>query len=148
MLDIRRIMRLNQQLLQINRNFLICFIVSASLSAVIAQLLSDYENYLNTTFTIIFGYMIYFGIFSCLFYRDNRNRYKTMKSSLIKRELFALISSFGIGEIIYLGTRWPTLYYFLEIGIEPFLASLISEIIATACYMVTVTVFLRKTKTF
>ncbi len=148
MLDIRRIMRLNQQLLQINRNFLICFIVSASLSAVIAQLLSDYENYINTTFTIIFGYMIYFGIFSCLFYRDNRNRYKTMKSSLIKRELFALISSFGIGEIIYLGTRWPTLYYFLEIGIEPFLASLISEIIATACYMVTVTVFLRKTKTF
>ena len=148
MLDIRRIMRLNQQLLQINRNFLICFIVSASLSAVIAQLLSDYENYLNTTFTIIFGYMIYFGIFSCLFYRDNKNRYKTMKSSLIKRELFALISSFGIGEIIYLGTRWPTLYYFLEIGIEPFLASLISEVIATACYMVTVTVFLRKTKTF
>ncbi len=148
MLDIRRIMRLNQQLIQINRDFLICFIVSASLSAVIAQLLSDYENYLNTTFTIIFGYMIYFGIFSCLFYRDNRNRYKTMKSSLIKRELFALISSFGIGEIIYLGTRWPTLYYFLEIGIEPFLASLISEIIATACYMVTVTVFLRKTKTF
>ncbi len=71
-----------------------------------------------------------------------------MKSNLIKRELIALISSFGVGEIIYLGTRWPTLYYFLEIGIEPYLASLISEIIATACYMITVTVFLRKTKTF
>ena len=141
-------MRLNQQLLQINRNVLICFIVSASLSAVIAQLLSGYENYLNTTLTIIFGYIVYFGIFSCLFYWDNKRRYKTMKSSLIKRELFALISSFGVGEIIYLGTRWPTLYYFLEIGIEPYLASLISEIISTALYMVTVTVFLRKTKTF
>ncbi len=141
-------MRLNQQLLQINRNVLICFIVSASLSAVIAQLLSGYENYLNTTFTIIFGYMVYFGIFSCLFYWDNKKRYKVMKSSLIKRELFALISSFGVGEIIYLGTRCPTLYYFLEIGIEPYLASLISEIISTALYMVTVTVFLRKTKTF
>ena len=141
-------MRLNQQLLQINRNFLICFIVSASLSAVAAQLLSDYENYLNTTITIIIGYIVYFGIFSCLFYWDNIERYKTMKSNLIKRELIALISSFGVGEIIYLGTRWPTLYYFLEIGIEPFLASLISEIIATACYMTTVTVFLRKTKTF
>ena len=141
-------MRLNQQLLQINRNVLICFIVSASLSAVIAQLLSGYENYLNTTFTIIFGYIVYFGIFSCLFYWDNKRRYKTMKSSLIKRELFALISSFGVGEIIYLGTRWPTLYYFLEIGIEPYLASLISEIISTALYMITVTVFLRKTKTF
>ena len=141
-------MKLNQQLLQINRNVLICFIVSASLSAIIAQLLSGYENYLNTTFTIIFGYAIYFGIFSCLFYCDNKERYKTMKSSLIKRELLALISSFGVGEIIYLGIRWPTLYYFLEIGIEPYLASLISEIISTAFYMITVTVFLRKTKTF
>ena len=141
-------MKVNQQLLQINRSFLICFIISASLSAVAAQLLSDYENYLNTTFTIIFGYIIYFGIFSCLFYWDNKDRYKLMKSSLIKREILALISSFGVGEVIYLGIRWPTLYYFLEIGIEPYLASLISEIIATACYMISVTVFLRKTKTF
>ncbi len=141
-------MRLNPQLLQINRNFLICFIISASLSAVAAQLLSDYESYLNTTITIIIGYIVYFGIFSCLFYWDNIERYKTMKSNLIKRELIALISSFGVGEIIYLGTRWPTLYYFLEFGIEPYLASLISEVIATACYMTTVTVFLRKTKTF
>jgi len=141
-------MKLNQQLLQINRNFLICFIISASLSAAVAQILSDYDNYLNTTFTIIFGYIVYFGIFSCLFYWDNKGRYKTMKSSLIKKELLTLISSFGVGEIIYLLVRWPTLYYFLEIGIEPFLASLISEIISTACYMITVTVFLRKTKTF
>ncbi len=141
-------MKLNQQLLQINRNVLICFIISASLSAVVAQLLSDYESYLNTTFTIIFGYIMYFGIFSCLFYLDNKKRYKTMKSSLIKKELLALISSFGIGEVVYLGIRWPTLYYFLEIGIEPYLASIISEIIATALYMISVTVFLRKTKTF
>ena len=141
-------MKLNQQLLQINRNFLICFIISASLSAVFAQMLSNYESYLNTTFTIIFGYMIYFSIFSGLFYFDNKKRYKNMKSKLIKKEIISLISSFGIGEIIYLLTRWPSLYYFLEIGIEPYLASLISEIIATALYMISVTVFLKKTKTF
>jgi len=141
-------MKLNQQLLQINRSFLICFIVSASLSAVFAQVLSNYESYLNTTFTIIFGYIIYFGIFSSLFYLDNKERYKTMKSNLIKKELLTLLSSFGVGEIIYLGIRWPTLYYFLEIGIEPYIASLISEVIATACYMISVTIVLRKTKTF
>ena len=141
-------MKLNPQLLQINRNFLICFIISASLSAVSAQLLAEYENYLNTTITIVIGYIIYFGIFSVLFYFDNKDRYKSMKSNLMKRELLALISSFGVGEIVYLGIRWPTLYYFLEIGIEPYLASLISEIIATGCYMASVTVFLRKTKTF
>ena len=141
-------MKLNQQLLQINRSFLICFIVSASLSAVVAQLLVDYDNYLNTTITIIFGYIVYFGIFSGLFYWDNIERYKSMKKNLIKKELLAMISSFGVGEVIYLGIRWPTLYYFLEIGIEPYIASLVSEIIATACYMASVTIFLRKTRTF
>ena len=138
----------NQQLLRINRNVIICFVVSASLSAVVAQALAEQENYLNTTVTIIFGYVIYFGIFSCLFYLDNKNRYKSMQSKQIKKELLALISSFGVGEIIYLSVRWPTFYYFLEIEIEPFLASLVSEIIATGCYMIAITIFLRKTKTY
>ena len=139
---------MNQQLLQINRNFVICFIISASLSAVVAQLLSDYENQITTTITVGVGYGIYFGIFSLLFYLDNKNRYKQMNSKSIRKELFSMISSFGIGEIIYLAIRWPSLYYFLEIGIEPYIASLVSEIISTACYMATVTIFLRKTKTF
>jgi hypothetical protein len=145
---VKRIMKLNKHLLQINRNFIICFIASASLSAVAAQLLANYDNYLTTTITIIIGYVIYFGLFSSLFYIDNRKRYKTMESKLIKKELLKLISSFGVGEIIYLGIRWPSLYYFLEIGIEPYLASIISEIIATTCYMISVTIFLRKTKAF
>lgn len=141
-------MKMNQQLLQINRNFIICFIVSASLSAVVAQSLSEYENHLTTALTIGIGYVIYFGIFSFLFYFDNKNRYKQMKTSLIRKEIVSMISSFGIGEIIYLVIRWPSLYYFLEIGIEPYIASLVSEVISTACYMITVTIFLRKTKTF
>jgi hypothetical protein len=141
-------MKINQQLLQINRNFIICFIVSASFSAAIAQSLSEYENQITTTITIGAGYMVYFGIFSALFYLDNKNRYKQMKSSVIRKELFSMISSFGIGEIIYLIIRWPSLYYFLEMDIEPYIASLISEVISTACYMMTVSIFLRKTKTF
>jgi len=127
---------------------LICFAASASLSAITAQLLSDYDNYLTTTITIIIGYIAYFGIFSSLFYWDNIERYRGMKSHLVKKELFTLISSFGLGEIVYLGIRWPTLYYFLEIEIEPYLASILSEIIATICYIVSVTLFLRKTRTF
>ncbi len=141
-------MKSNQQLLQINRNFLICFVVSASLSAVVAQLLSDYENHLNTTITIVVGYVIYFGIFSGLFYLDNKNRYNQMNVNLIKKEIVTLVSSFGIGEVGYLGVRWPTFYYFLEIGIEPYLASLVSEIISMAFYMAIVSIFLRGTKTF
>jgi predicted Co/Zn/Cd cation transporter (cation efflux family) len=141
-------MNLNSQLLKINRNFLICFIISATISAIVAQLLSGFENHLTTTFTIVIGYGIFFGIFSVLFYLENKNRYKKMKSNLIKKELIGLISSFGIGEVVYLSIRWPSLYFFLELGIEPYLASLVSEIISTSCYMAIVSLFLRGTKTF
>ena len=141
-------MKLNQQLLQINRNFLICFVVSASLSAVIAQLLSGYASHINASITIVMGYVIYFGIFSGLFYLDNKNRYNQMNVNLIKKELVTLVSSFGIGEVGYLGVRWPTFYYFLEIGVEPYLASLVSEVISMAFYMAIVSIFLRGTKTF
>lgn len=141
-------MKISQQILQINRNFVICFVVSALSSAVISQILSEQDSFLNASITIAFGYMIYFIIFSTLFYWDNKSRYKTMQKSQIRREVFGLISSFGVGEIIYLVLRWPTLYYFLEIEIEPFIASITSEIIATACYMIAVTLFLQKTKTF
>jgi len=106
------------------------------------------EDGSSATITIIAGYAVYFGIFSVLFYWDNKNRYKQMSTSLIKKEILSMISSFGIGEIIYLAIRWPSLYYFLETNIEPYIASLVSEIIATVCYMITVTIFLRKTKTF
>ena len=141
-------MGVNKQLLQINRNFAICFVVSAIISAIIAETLSGYENHVNTTITIAAGYAIYFGIFSFLFYFDNKKRYKQMNSNLIKKELLHLLTSFGIGEIAYFCMRWPSFYYFLEMNIEPFIASLTSEIISTGIYMLIVTVFLKKVKTF
>ena len=141
-------MRLNQQLVQINRNFLICFIISASISALTAQLLSDYENHLITTITIIVGYITFFGVFGSLFYRDNKKRYRRLESDLVKKELIKLVSSFGIGEVFYLIVRWYSLFYFLEIEFEPFQSSLISEIIATSLYMSVISVFLKVTKTY
>ncbi len=141
-------MKLNRQLLQINRNIIICSAISISLSAIVAQIFEEQENYIITIIAISTGYVAYFGSFSVLFYFDNKNRYKSMKLNNIKKELIALISSLGVGEIIYLGIRVPSIYYFLEIGIEPYLASSISEIISTGCYMTSVTLFLRKTKTY
>ena len=91
-------MKLNKQLLQINRNFVICFIVAVVISATTAQLLSNYENYLNTTITVAVGYTTFFAIFAILFYLDNKNRYNKMESSLIKNELVKIISSFGVGK--------------------------------------------------
>ena len=141
-------MKFNRQILQINRNYAICFVAAAVLSATVAHHLSDYENYLNTTITVAIGYVSFFGVFAILFYFDNRTRYKQMESSQIRKEITKITFSLGIGEIVYLVVRWATLYYFLEIGIEAFLASLISSVIAAAVNMIIISIFLKKTNTF
>ena len=94
------------------------------------------------------GYAVFFGFFGCLFYLDNKKRYQAMKPKLIKKELIKLASSFGIGEIVYLGIRWSLMFYFLEIEIEPFAASLVSEAIATTFYLAVVSTVLKVTKAY
>ena len=141
-------MKLNQQLLKINRNFLVCFVVSASVSAITAQTFSDFPAHINTTITISVGYVSFFAIFLYMFYHDNKARYRQMSIHEIKKELVKLVSSLGVGEIFYLIIRWFLQFYFLENGFEPYLASLTSEIISTSFYMGLVSVILRVTKTY
>ena len=141
-------MKLNQQLLRLNRNILVCCIISALISAFVAQMLSEEESYLNTTLTILAGYGVFFGFFGFLFYLDNKKRYQAMRPKLIKKELLKLVSSFGIGEIVYIGIRWSLMFYFLEIELEPFAASLISEAIATLFYLIVVSSVLKVTKVY
>ncbi len=71
-----------------------------------------------------------------------------MESDSVKKELVKLVSSLGTGEVIYLVVRWSLQFYFLEMELEPFMASLTSEIIATSLYMILVSVFLKATKTY
>ena len=141
-------MELSQRLLRLNRNLLICCVISALISAFVAQMLSEEESYLNTTLTILAGYGVFFGFFGFLFYLDNKKRYQAMRPKLIKKELIKLASSFGIGEIVYLGIRWSLMFYFLEVEIEPFAASLVSEAIATTFYLAVVSTVLKVTKAY
>ena len=141
-------MELSQRLLRLNRNLLICCVISALISAFVAQMLSEEESYLNTTLTILAGYGVFFGFFGFLFYLDNKKRYQAMRPKLIKKELIKLASSFGIGEIVYPGIRWSLMFYFLEIELEPFAASLVSEAIATLFYLIVVSSALKVTKAY
>ena len=141
-------MELSQRLLRLNRNLLICCVISALISAFVAQMLSEEESYLNTTLTILAGYGVFFGFFGFLFYLDNKKRYQAMRPKLIKKELIKLASSFGIGEIVYIGIRWSLMFYFLEIELEPFAASLVSEAIATLFYLIVVSSALKVTKAY
>ena len=134
---------LNKEYLKLNKNLLIGFVFSTTVSALVAQILADQENYLNTTYTVIAGYIVFFSVFIIMFYIDFKHRYKLSSGQtdygLLKKELIQLISSLGIGEIVYFVVRWTTQYYFLDLNFEPYVASLSSEAISIVCYLFVVT---------
>ena len=134
---------LNKEYLKLNKNLLIGFVFSTTVSALVAQILADQENYLNTTYTVIAGYIVFFSVFIIMFYIDFKHRYKLSSGQtnygLLKKELIQLISSLGIGEIVYFAVRWTTQYYFLDLNFEPYVASLSSEAISIVCYLLVVT---------
>lgn len=141
-----------QEYLKLNKNILIAFTASIVISAVIAQILSNQSDYLNTTYTTIADYVIYFSVFSGLFYLDNRKKYHLESGGIdnakLRHDLKKLITSLGIAEIIYTVVRWALQYYFLTINYDPYLASIISQGISTIIYMVVVNLSVKITRLY
>ncbi|HXX05691.1 MAG TPA: hypothetical protein VEJ68_02605 [Candidatus Bathyarchaeia archaeon] len=131
-----------KEYLKLNKNILLGFCASIIISAIVAQYLSGQQNYVNATLTLVVDYVVYFSTFGALFYIDNRKKYllesgQVDKSSL-KTDLVKVVSSLGIGEIIYTICRWSLQYYLLTNSYHAYLASLIAQSISTCIYMITV----------
>lgn len=128
--------------LKLNKNLLFGYAASVVISAIAAQLLSEQENYLNTTFTLMVDYSVYLSVFGGLYYMDNRKKYKLKSGEtdwhVLKRDLIKLISSLGIGEIIYMIARWVLQYYLLTEVYEPYLASIIAQSISFVIFLIVV----------
>ncbi len=141
-----------QEYLKLNKNILIAFAASIIISAIFAQILSEQSDYLNTTFTTIVDYIIYFSVFSTLFYFDNRKKYLLPSGELdnkkLRNDLKKLITSLGIGEIIYTICRWIIQYYLLQINYDPYLASFVSQGISTIIYMIVVNLSVKLTRLY
>lgn len=133
--------QINKEYLKLNKKLLISILLSMAISAIVAQSLAEQETYLNSTLTIVTGYVVFFIIFGTQYYFDSRKKYGILyKNKKLKHELKRLVASLGIGEIFYLVIRWSTLFHFLNLDFEPYLASLISEAISLVSYMLAVTI--------
>ena len=138
-----------KQYLKLNRNILIAFAVDFVVSAMVAQMLVEQEHYLNTTITLLADHGTFLSILGFLLYFDNRNKYRLNSGtnwSLLKKDLVKIIASLGIAEIIYTIVRWGFQYYFLTVDYEPYLASIIGQIIAVSIYMVIINFLVKITK--
>lgn len=127
---------------KLNKNILAGFAASIVVSAIVAQSLVGQEDYLNTTYTLIVDYVVYFSIFGSLYYFDNRKKYQLESGQTdkiaLRKDLIKIITSLGIAEVVYTIVRWATQYYLLTINYEPYIASMLSQGISTIVYMIVV----------
>jgi hypothetical protein len=141
-----------QEYLKLNKNILIAFAASIIVSAIIAQILSDQADYLNTTYTTIADYVVYFSVFSGMFYLSNRKKYRLESGKTdtvkLKHDLKKLITSLGIAEAVYTIVRWVFQYYFLTINYDPYIASIISQGISTVIYMIVLNLIVKLTRLY
>jgi hypothetical protein len=141
-----------QEYLKLNKNILIAFAASIIISAIIAQILSDQDDLLNTTYTTIADYVIYFSVFSSLFYLDSRKKYRLESgrtdTTKLKQDLKKLITSLGIAEVVYTVARWALQYYFLTINYDPYLASITSQGLSTIIYMIILNLTVKITRLY
>lgn len=137
---------------KLNKNILIAFAASITISAVIAQILSEQADYLNTTYTLVADYVVYFSTFGGLYYLDNRKKY-LLKSgqtdnAKLKHDLIKIITSLGIAEVIYTIVRWLLQFYLLTIEYDAYLASIVSQVLSTIIYMIIVNLSVKMTRLY
>ena len=141
-----------QEYLKLNKNVFPGFLASIVISAIAADYFADQADYLNSSFTLIIDYLVFFSVFGGLFYLDNRKKYVLdngqKDNALLKSDLIKIISSLGIGEIVYTIVRWILQYYLLQIDYEPYMASIVSQSIALVIYMITLNLSVKFTKLY
>ena len=141
-----------REYLRLNKNILLAFVASIIISAIVADYLSDQQDYLNSTLTLVADYCIFFSTFGILFYIDNRKKYRTengeLKKLLLKSDLIKIVTSLGIGEIIYTIVRWSSQYYLLQIEYDAYMASIISQMISTVVYMIVLNFSVKMTRLY
>ena len=139
-----------KQYLKLNRNIFIAFAVDFIVSAIVAQMLIEQEHYLNTTLTLLADHGTFLSILGFLLYLDNRNKYRLNSGktnwSLLKTDLVKIIASLGVAEIVYTIVRWGFQFYFLTSDYEPYLASIMGQIIAVAIYLVIINFLVKITR--
>jgi hypothetical protein len=133
-----------KEYIRLNKNLIMSLAVALTLSAITAQLLSEQEAHINSSYTAVVDLVSFYGFFSALFYLDNRKKYRLESGQLdtprLKKDLIKIITSMGVGELVYVAARWFLQYYFLEMGYEAYLASLGAHIISFVLYVIVVNV--------
>ena len=131
-----------KEYLKLNKNIMLGFAASVVISAIASQEFAGQQNYVNATLTLVVDYVVYFSTFGTLFYFDNRKKYVLASGGIakaeLKRDLIKIISSLGIGEVVYTVSRWSLQFYLLSSSHPAYVSSIAAQSASTCIYLATV----------
>ena len=138
--------------LMLNKDVILALAASITLSAVVAEALSGQADYLNSTYSLIAGYCVYYAVFTTLYCVDNRKEYKLESGKTdiarLKTDLRKIVFAFGLAEAVYAAVRWAGQYYLLTLDYEPYIASITSQIGASVMLLAMINLATKKTKLY
>ncbi len=141
-----------REYIKLNKHLLLAIVIAVVFSAIAAQLLADQEYYLNTSYTLLVDFAVFYSAFGALFYVDNRKKYRTdlgkIDSQRLQKDLIKIVTSIGAGEIVYVVLRWYVQYYLLTIDYEPYAASIITHLTLVVVYLAIVNLGVKLTKLY
>ena len=141
-----------KEYLKLNKNILLGFFASVTISAIAAQIFSLQAKYINSSATLAVDLSVYYATFSGLFYIDNRKKYLLesgkLDKSRLKTDLIKIITSLGLGEIIYVICRWLLQYYLLTEDYEAYFSSALAQSISFVVYLICVNLIARSVRLY
>ncbi|RNJ78462.1 MAG: hypothetical protein EB830_00120 [Nitrosopumilus sp. H13] len=138
--------------LGLNRNILVALGVSLLVSAAVSHYLGDQDIHINTTATTATDYVVFFSVFAAAFYVENRKKYRIESggtdTARLYRDLWRLVASLGVAEVVYITCRWAFQYYLLDAGHEAYIASILSQLASTVIYLAVLNMSVRITRLY
>lgn len=138
-----------------NRNLLVAAVGGFFASAYVSQVYGEAggSDFANSALALAVEYAVYIPTFAALFYVDNRAKYldpATGKrdSRKVLQDVKKLFATFSVSEVIYSVTRLLAQYGFLQLGSQPYEASMASSLLAWGVFFVAINLMARLVKLF
>ena len=128
-----------------NRNLIISGAGGFFASAYVSQLYAQYDtnDFANSVLALAVEYSVYIPAFATLFYVDNRKKYVDpatgrRDSRRVSQDMKKLLVSFSVSEVIFSITRVLMQYGLLQVGSQPYEASMASSLVAWGMFFVVI----------
>ncbi len=138
-----------------NRNLIISGAGGFFASAYVSQLYAQYDtnDFANSVLALAVEYSVYIPAFATLFYVDNRKKYVDpatgrRDSRRVSQDMKKLFVSFSVSEVIFSITRVLMQYGLLQVGSQPYEASMASSLVAWGMFFVVINSMAKLVKLF